>query len=275
MLLHLITVPVAGIAGTAAKDYIDLVLRIVVGTDVHSRTVYERYPGNLSVIIPVSFQCVVILSVVAAIDTIYKTFGIFHVCSTHQCFRCFVFGRVVAMKKVFVVVPVADALCEVIPPLKFTLDGSTEVVTAIDNIAYPWETSLVACLAATVGLSSNVYLGMSQDVGIAGTAKSIIDTSVTQVDVGVAAHVAFVTAAVQVLCFGNVCHLTVVVVGSNRTVQVYRAAVGWVEYIFTVFFLTYHTFLTAAIGLDGIALIQVHGGAAPDFGIFTHTGTEG
>ena len=36
----------------------------------------------------------------------------------------------------------------------------------------------------------------------------------------------------------------------------------------------YHTLLAAAINLEGITVVEVHGGAAPNLGVFTVTGTE-
>ena len=79
---------------------------------------------------------------------------------------------------------------------------STEVVATIDNIPYPRESILVAT-AIGLQLSSYIYLGMSQNVCIAGTAKSIIDTALAQVDIRVATHVTLITATIEVFSFSK------------------------------------------------------------------------
>ena len=54
-----------------------------------------------------------------------------------------------------------------------TPNGSTEVVTAIDIITNPGETTVV----------SYMYLGTTIDVSIGSTSEGIIDTTIAQIDV--------------------------------------------------------------------------------------------
>ena len=67
-------------------------------------------------------------------------------------------------------------------------DSSTEVVTTIDVITYPRETAIM----------SDIHLRSAIGVGIAGTTEGIVDTSVAQVHIGVAADVTFVTATIYI-----------------------------------------------------------------------------
>ena len=93
------------------------------------------------------------------------------------------------------------------------LDGATEVVAAIDNVAYPGE-HILSVASATIGLTSDVNLRMSQDVGIGRAAEGIVDTSVAQVDVGAAADESFVAAAIEILGLGQVHYGAIVVCSS-------------------------------------------------------------
>ena len=99
-------------------------------------------------------------------------------------------------------VVVLNAGGEVIALSVMALDSAAEVVTAIDDISNPGEAALI--VTAAVGLSADVHLGMSQNVGIAGTTEGIVDTSVAQVHIGVAANVTFVTATIYIFCLGKV-----------------------------------------------------------------------
>ena len=97
---------------------------------------------------------------------------------------------------------VADATHIVIVCHVLAIDGATEVVAAIDDILDPREAVLVA--AAAIGLTADIHLGMAQDVGITGTSEGVIDTTVTQIDQGVAADVTLVTATIDIFRLGQV-----------------------------------------------------------------------
>ena len=94
---------------------------------------------------------------------------------------------------------IAQTGLEVIAILIFSPDSTTEVVTTIDDILNPWESVTIATRA--VGLSADIHLSMSQNVCIAGTTKGIIDTTITQIDKGVATYIALVTATIEVFGF--------------------------------------------------------------------------
>ena len=138
---------------------------------------------------------------------------------------------------------IAQTGLEIVAILIFSPDGATEVITAIDDILNPGEAVLIA--ACTIGLSADIHLGMSQDVGITGTTEGIIDTTITQVDKGIAADIAFVTTTIYIFVLCEVLHSALIGRGSHSTVKVHCRTVGFVENIFLtlalyIHFLTYH-----------------------------------
>ena len=72
---------------------------------------------------------------------------------------------------------------------------------------------------------------MSQNICIAGTAKGVIDTSVTEIYKGVACYDTFVTATIQIFCFCQILYLTILRIYRCNTVEVDRCAVFRVERI--------------------------------------------
>ena len=80
------------------------------------------------------------------------------------------------MQQVLVGSIVAHTGRKVIVVLIIAPDGAAEVVTAIDDIHDPGEAFLVT--ATAVGLTADIGLGMTQDVGFAGTGKCVVDTAV-------------------------------------------------------------------------------------------------
>ena len=122
---------------------------------------------------------------------------------------------------------VAQTGLEVIAILVRTKDSTTEVVTAIHNVAYPWETIFVTTTA--IWLATYKHLGMSQDVCIAGTAKGVIDTSVTQIYKGITGYDSFVTATIEIFCLCQILNSTFMRVNRRSTVEVYRGTVFWIK----------------------------------------------
>ena len=129
------------------------------------------------------------------------------------------------------------ALCEVIAILVLTRDFATEVVTTIDDIPDKWEGVIIA--TGIGGLTTDIYLGMSQNICITGTTEGIVDTSVTQVDKRIATDVTLVTTTIQIFCFCQILYFFIFRVYRCNTFQVYRGAISRVELI-TIVALTIH-----------------------------------
>ena len=191
---------------------------------------------------------IVVVTIVAAEDGIDAALDVFHVGGgqQHLCIKGFTRsgGR------------------RVVPR---TLDGAAEVVAAVDVVANPREAAVVA----------DVDFRGTVDVCVAGTAEGIIDTTVAEIDVAVAEDVAFATAAVDVfgLCQGQA--LLLFRVAGIGALQVHRAGVvGIIGLASFVARLADNTFLATAEDLEGVAVVQVHRGAAPDLCVCTITGTE-
>ena len=160
---------------------------------------------------------------------------------------------------------------------------AAEVVAAIDVVANPGEAVLegaVACLLPTYE-----DFRCAQDVGIAGSAKGVVDASVAQIDVRVAVDVALVAAAVEVLTLGDVGVCAIGRIDSLLAIQPDGGAVSRVVFIFPVYhFTTYrvknvclladHAGISAAEDLHGIAFVQVHLGAAPYLGVLAIAAAE-
>ena len=77
--------------------------------------------------------------------------------------------------------------------VSITPNDSTEVVTAIDIITNPRESTVI----------SYMYLRTTIDVGIGSTSEGIVDASVTQIDVRIAKDITFITATIDVFCLRN------------------------------------------------------------------------
>ena len=168
---------------------------------------------------------------------------------------------------------VLHAIREIKAILKVTMNLSAEVVATIDNITYPWEAVLI--VIGAIGLSADEHLSMSQNISITGTAKGIVDSTVAQVYQCVTAYQAFITATIDIFRFSQVFIFCVIRIDGLRGVQVDSRAIGGVECVLAIeSLLAYHTQLTAAEYLEGIALVQVHGGAAPDFRLLTVASTK-
>ena len=125
---------------------------------------------------------------------------------------------------------------------------------------------------------------MSQNVGIAGTSESVIDATVTEVDIRITTDVTLVTAAIQIFCLCQVFCRAVTRIDGRRSVQVHGAAEGRIEVVFLMIELTmfvehitrfsHHTLLTATKNLEGVAVVVVYGGAAPYLGFLTIASTK-
>ena len=154
---------------------------------------------------------------------------------------------------------------------------SAEVVAAVDMVADVGE----AEVAVIVAVASHVGLCVTVDVGIARAGKGVEDTSVAQVDVRVAGYGAHEAAAVHELTLSHVFGIlggTSLHTG-HASIQVDVGAVLGIIAIgsFAVCVLgslADGTFLAATEYLEGIALLQVDGGAAPYLSVLTIAAAE-
>ena len=155
--------------------------------------------------------------------------------------------------------------CDVSRMINLAPDGSAKVVTAIDIIPDPWETAIM----------SDIHLGTTVDVGIAGTTEGIIDAAVAQVDKRIANHITFVTATIDILRLGEWQARHFLRVAGIRTFHVDGTAVASIiDILAGIILLTDNTFLTTTEDLESIAVVQVDGGATPYLSLFTLTGTK-
>ena len=158
-------------------------------------------------------------------------------------------------------------------------DCSTEVIAAIDVVANPREAAVVA----------NMHFCGTQDVGIAGATKGIIDTTVAQISVCVTTHTAFVTSGIEVFRFGQGRPRFFFRIAGIRSFQVYSGAIIGVVLVqfaicgvfacswFVVTFwlaggsdrFTHHALFAATEYLEAKAVVVVHSGAAPYLSVFT------
>ena len=185
---------------------------------------------------------------------------------------------------------------EFISNLKGAQNPSAQIITAIYIVADVGESVVVAwgCFIIVPGFTY-VCLGVAQYVGITATSKGIEDTSVTQIQVGVAHNRTFVTAGIEELAL---CHVYGVVLGTGGTgmftIQVDGGAV--VGIVFVKFAvegvsfrtavigsfrrirganrLTDYTLFATAKGLETVAFLDVNGGTAPNFGVLTIAAAE-
>ena len=245
---------VTRVTGTAAKDVAQRVARVVFGHEVNERVVIQvREVESFfrsAIVIGVVFEdtvFVVVVTIVATEDGIDTPLDVLHVgAGTFQLI-------------------VEDWSCGSHVMVDVALDSATEVVTAIDVVAYPREAAVIAYM----------HLRATIDVGIGSAAEGVVHTAVAQVDIRVAQHVALATAAIDVFCLGNRLSALFLRVTRVDTSQIDRGAVGCVIDVVTFgIFLTDDTFLTASEHLEGIAVGMVDGGAAPDLGILTVSGAE-
>ena len=165
-----------------------------------------------------------------------------------------------------------------------TMYGATEVVTTIDIIAKPREAVFVATIA--VRLATYKHFCMSKNICIAGTAKGVIDTSVTEIYKGVACYDTFVTATIEIFCFCQMLNGTFMRKYSWDTVEINGGTVFRVKFVNIVTILikdrclisvqlslSYSTLLTTSEQLEGIAIIVVDGCTAPYLSVLTVSGT--
>ena len=223
--LRFVALTIARIARTGTEDVVQLVLAMFIGTDVHIGTLLCRY---MSALTPECGVVVVIATVAAAEDGVDAALQVFHIGDAFQHLGHFVL--LVAMNHGLVIGPVSDTLGEVIAILELSEDGAAEIVAAVDVVTHPGEARLVAAVVF-IRLATDVHLGMSQNVGIAGTAEGIIDAAVTQIDVGVATDVAHVAAAVNVFTLSQFYISIVAGIDGRRAVQVDGGTISYVKLI--------------------------------------------
>ena len=150
--MRLVTVTVLGIASTTAKDALDSILTIGVRTDIHERVVQIRH-----FTIFIHLQGIVIIAVVTTEDGVNTSLQILHVGCRLQQTGLSVRGG--TMKRSAVGSIIADAVNKIVVIFIFTMNNSSEVVSAIHNIPNPGEGILVA--ATAIGLPAYIHLGMA------------------------------------------------------------------------------------------------------------------
>ena len=187
---------------------------------------------------------IVIITKTTAKDISHPTLVVFHIRRNrmgfcHHCFDLF-----------------TDAIREILAVC--SQDAATQVVTAIDMVADPWEAVL-----------SNIGLRMAEDVGIAAACEGVEDTTIIKVDMDITGDGSLKGTTIDKLTLGHVrtvarstaCHTR----KAGGTVQVDVGAVFLIIGIFSLFILlTNGTHLATTEDLEHITLIQIDGGTTPD-----------
>ena len=277
MVLCLVIVAGAGITRTGTEHSDDAVAVVAHGTQVDKCALLS---GHLVADTVVRYVSIVVEAIRAAEDGVHATLQIFNVGRTLQ--QIVVLAIVIAVQLFLVGLVVANAGLVIKAVLIRAMDGAAKVVTAVNDIHHPRESGLIS--AAAIGLPADDDLRVAQDVGIAGASESVVDAAVAQVDVRVAADIALVAAAIQIFCLGQVFRRLVIGIDGRCSVEVHGAAESRIEVVFlpddfTVFVqhitrFADHTLFAAAINLEDVAVVEVHGGVAPYLGVFTVSGTE-
>ena len=148
-------------------------------------------------------------------------------------------------------------------------DFATQVVSAIDMITDPGEATTILIGTVRFLLTTYVSLRMSENVGITATCKRVEDTTITEVDMGVAGNQTFECTTIDELTLGHVRTVTRSSSSHTRktgiTVQVDISAVFLIIHILPlIVFLTDSTHLATTEDLEGIAFVQVDGSTTPD-----------
>ena len=187
---------------------------------------------------------IIIITETATKDIPHPTLVVFHIRRNrmgfcHHCFDLF-----------------TDAIREILAVC--SQDAATQVVTAIDMVADPWEAVL-----------SHIGLRMAEDVGIAAACEGVEDTTIIKVDMDITGNGSLKGTTIDELTLGHVrtvarrtaCHTR----KAGGTVQIDMGAVFLVIDVFAFFILlTDGTGLTATEDLEHITFIQVDGGTTPD-----------
>ena len=216
MVLRLVATAVLGIARTAAEDGGDVVAVMVLRTDVHEGILHIRH-----LIAFILFRSVVVEGVVAAEDGIDTTKVVFHIGRGLQ--DTGVTASRGAMQR-FLIRGVPQAFHEVVAVLVVAEDGAAEVVAAIDNILNPREAVLER--AVGIALTTDIHLGMAQDIGFARAGEGIVDAAFAQIYIGVTADITLLAGTVDILGLGHTVDTGFIVRGGQRTIQVHDGAIA-------------------------------------------------
>ena len=111
---------------------------------------------------------------------------------------------------------------------------------------------------------------MSEDVSITTTCEGVEDTTITEVDMGIAGNQTFESTAIDELTLGHVRTVTRSSSSHTRktgiTVKVDISAVFLIIHILAlIIFLTNGTSLATTEDLEAVAFVQVNSGTTPDF----------
>ena len=196
--LCLVTITVAWVARTSAEDGIDFIIVMIVRTYIDEGTFLIWHFGSM-----VHRQIIVIVTIGATKDGIDSTHMIFHIGSGFQDIGYFI--GLVAMNHALVLIPLPNTFSELIAVLELAMNRSAEVVTAIDDITHKRETMRVdidIISIDTCRLGAYINLCVTQNIGITGSAKGIINTAVEQVNIRVTTDIALITATIEVLALG-------------------------------------------------------------------------
>ena len=193
--LRIVAVSCTRMTFTSAKHSGDSVLFEQSGTYVYKGVVQIGHLRGAACIILslilIHFLAVVIVAIAGAIDGFHVALSEFHIGGGLQ--------KADVVKHLSLICTIVLYAFRKVIILISTVDDSAKVVSAIYDVTHPGEALLVGRILS-IGLPAYIHLGVTQDVGIAGTAKGIVDAAVAQIDERIACDITFITAAVEVLC---------------------------------------------------------------------------
>ena len=268
VILQLITFTVARIALTGTEDFRYLIISVRIRLEIDERIMLNGLAGDT---LTCSYRIVVILIVIvagaAAQEILHPTLRVLRIGS-----------RMLDVLQAGFIHHILDSL-NLTGEVTLSSDDTAQVVTAID-------------IVTDIGEAVRTYIGlrMSMDVGITAAAEGVEDTTVVQIDVGVARNRTLISTTVDILTVSHIrgvarnpsCHagittvaievdigavLRVIIIFQNLSIRVVRI-------LFVTVSLADGTLLATAEDLEGITLVQVDGGATPDLGVATIAAAE-
>ena len=140
-ILTAVTLTVAGISRTATIDAENLVVCFVflMRTDIHKRSFQRRHFRAVAGFILILFQRIVIISVTTAEDGIDASLQIFDIGVGQQYVGRFRATRIMHLTQ-HIKGTRASLYTHPVLEVALAMNGTTKVVTAIDDITNPWET---------------------------------------------------------------------------------------------------------------------------------------
>ena len=226
----------------------DVVLNLVVGVvawgDVDEGIIEERFLHRLVV----GIATIVVVTIAAAEDVDDASLVETHV------------GR--GLQHVGAMYHAARSRQYIVSEVGLAKDVAAQVVATIYIIAHVREAQ-DGVAVGTQTCTTDMGLGMSQNISDTGSTKRLEHAAVAQVYMRVATNKTFQSAAIDIITL----HQVVEVAHLSRTFAVQvdgGAVVCVVDIVALAVLLTHNTFLATAVQLEGITLVQVDGGGAPD-----------